>query len=83
MMQLLHHRAAVLLMKLQPLLRCQSLCTRRGIMAIHREAPYRDAKWPVRLPQTELITDTTIILPLFCDFTELALDHGLFLWIAR
>src|SRR5438309_1362633 len=33
-MQLLHHRAAVLLMKLQPLLRCQRLRTRLGILAV-------------------------------------------------
>jgi dTDP-4-amino-4,6-dideoxygalactose transaminase len=39
-------------------------------MAIHREAPYRDVRWDNRLPQTEYITDNTIILPLFHTMTE-------------
>ena len=48
----------------------RGISTRRGIMAIHREAPYRDARWDNRLPQTEYITDNTIILPLFHTMTE-------------
>jgi len=48
----------------------RGISTRRGIMAIHREAPYRDARWDDRLPQTEYITDNTIILPLFHTMTE-------------
>jgi perosamine synthetase len=48
----------------------QGISTRRGVMAMHREPPYRDAKWDGRLPETNLVTDTTVILPLFHDMTE-------------
>lgn len=53
----------------------RGISTRRGIMAIHREAPYRDARWDNRLPQTESITDNTIILPLFYTMTEEEQDY--------
>ena len=53
----------------------RGISTRRGIMAIHREAPYRDARWDNRLPQTESITDNTIILPLFHTMTEEEQDY--------
>jgi perosamine synthetase len=53
----------------------RGISTRRGIMAIHRESPYRDEKWNGRLPQTELVTDTTIILPLFHIMTEEEQDY--------
>jgi len=53
----------------------QGISTRRGVMAIHRERPYRDAQWDARLPETNLVTDTTIILPLFHDMTEDQQDH--------
>jgi perosamine synthetase len=48
----------------------RGISTRRGIMAIHREAPYRDNRWNTCLPQTDYITDNTIILPLFYGMTE-------------
>jgi dTDP-4-amino-4,6-dideoxygalactose transaminase len=53
----------------------RGISTRRGIMAIHREAPYREAKWDNRLPQTEYITDNTIILPLFHTMTDEEQNH--------
>jgi len=53
----------------------RGISTRRGIMAIHREAPYRDARWSSQLPQTERITDNTIILPLFYTMTEEQQDY--------
>ncbi len=46
------------------------ISTRRGIMASHTEAPYLDAQWPPRLPQTELATAETLILPLFHQMTD-------------
>ena len=55
----------------------QGISTRRGIMAIHRESPYRDGQWDARLPETNLVADTTIILPLFHDMTEGDQDHVL------
>jgi dTDP-4-amino-4,6-dideoxygalactose transaminase len=46
----------------------RGIATRRGIMAIHREAPYK-GDWDKFLPNTNLITDTAIILPLFHEMT--------------
>ena len=47
----------------------RGISSRRGIMAIHREAPYR-GDWDSLLPVTNLVTDTTMILPLFHEMTE-------------
>lgn len=52
----------------------RGISTRRGVMAIHREAPYRDRAWEERLPNTRWVTDNTIILPLFDAMTEHDLD---------
>lgn len=41
------------------------ISTRRGVMAIHRELPYRDEKLEQSLRVTNLVTDSTLILPLF------------------
>jgi dTDP-4-amino-4,6-dideoxygalactose transaminase len=46
------------------------IASRRGIMAIHRELPYRDQAVEERLPETNLVTDTGIILPLFYEMKE-------------
>jgi dTDP-4-amino-4,6-dideoxygalactose transaminase len=48
----------------------RSISTRRGIMASHREEPYRDPKWDGKLPQTNAATDESIILPLFHQMTD-------------
>jgi dTDP-4-amino-4,6-dideoxygalactose transaminase len=48
----------------------QNISTRRAIMAIHREAPYRSSRWESSLPNTTCATDTGFILPLFHDMTE-------------
>ena len=48
----------------------RGISTRRGIMASHRELPYRDAKWDKELLQTNAATDESIILPLFHQMTE-------------
>jgi len=45
----------------------RGISTRRGIMAIHRELPYRGG---AHLPVTERITDTTLILPLYHEMTD-------------
>ena len=55
----------------------RGVSTRRGVMAIHREVPYRNQQWDVRLPHTNRITDTSIILPLFHDMTEAEHDSVL------
>ncbi|MFG6502979.1 DegT/DnrJ/EryC1/StrS family aminotransferase [Microbacterium sp. P05] len=41
------------------------ISARRGIMASHRQPPYRDLAAPGSLPVTERLTDRTLILPLF------------------
>lgn len=41
------------------------ISARRGIMATHRQAPYRDLVAPGELPVTERLTDRTLILPVF------------------
>jgi len=53
----------------------RGVSTRRGIMAIHREAPFRDARWESRLPETNAATESTIILPLFHQMTEDEQDY--------
>ena len=45
------------------------ISTRRGVMAIHREPPYYKPEWDARLPKTNAITDSTVILPLYQDMT--------------
>ena len=52
----------------------RGISTRRGIMAAHREKPYRDSQWERRLPETEAATDNCIILPLFHEMREQDLD---------
>lgn len=48
----------------------RGVSSRRGIMAIHREEPYVNEKWDRRLPVTNRVTDTTLVLPLYHDMTE-------------
>jgi len=51
------------------------ISSRRGIMAIHRELPYWSEEWDRRLRVTTLVSDTTMILPLFHDMTEEEQDY--------
>lgn len=44
--------------------------TRRGVMAIHREPPFRDPKWLALLPETEKAADECLTLPLYHQMTE-------------
>jgi perosamine synthetase len=53
----------------------KKISTRRAIMAIHRELPYRSERWDQTLPQTNLATDTGLILPLFHQMTESDQDY--------
>ena len=48
----------------------RGISSRRGVMPIHREAPYRHGQWESRLPVTNLVADTSVILPLFHEMTE-------------
>jgi dTDP-4-amino-4,6-dideoxygalactose transaminase len=56
---------------MQQLLDC-GISSRRGVMAIHREFPYRSG---AHLPMTDQVTDTTIILPLFHEMTDEEQDY--------
>jgi perosamine synthetase len=51
------------------------ISTRRAIMATHRELPYQSERWERSLPQTNLVTDTGLILPLFHQMTEADQDY--------
>jgi dTDP-4-amino-4,6-dideoxygalactose transaminase len=53
----------------------KNISTRRAIMAIHRELPYRSERWKSCLPQTELATDSGLILPLFHQLTDSEQDY--------
>ena len=53
----------------------RGVSSRRGIMAIHREVPYRDSRWETQLPITDLVTDTALILPLFHQMTDDEQDY--------
>ena len=53
----------------------RGVSSRRGIMAIHREAPYQNDSWERRLPVTNLVTDATLVLPLFHEMTEEEQDY--------
>jgi len=53
----------------------RGVSSRRGVMAIHREVPYRSGDWDMRLPATNMVTDTTLILPLFHSMTEDEQDY--------
>jgi perosamine synthetase len=48
----------------------RGISSRRGIMATHRELPYREGDWESLLPVTNMVTDTTLILPLFNSMTD-------------
>jgi perosamine synthetase len=71
----LHDDAPVSRDQLMQELLDRGVSSRRGIMAIHRELPYRDAKWDALLPVTNLVTDTTMILPLFHEMTDEEQDY--------
>ena len=49
--------------------------TRRGVMAIHREVPYRSVLWNGCLRETESAADETLILPLFHQMREEQQDY--------
>jgi dTDP-4-amino-4,6-dideoxygalactose transaminase len=53
----------------------RGVSTRRGIMAIHREAPFQHDRWDAELQATNAATDHTVILPLFHQMTEDEQDY--------
>jgi dTDP-4-amino-4,6-dideoxygalactose transaminase len=54
---------------MQELLDC-GVSTRRGIMAIHRETPYRDLMFESRMPVTNRLADSGLILPLYDQMSQ-------------
>jgi perosamine synthetase len=61
--------------KLMQVLLDAGIATRRGLMATHREPPYRSGQRDKSLPTTNLVAETGIILPLFQDMTEADQDY--------
>lgn len=57
------------------------ISARRGIMAAHRQPPYRDLTPESGLPGTERITDRTLILPLYHSLTRA--DHDRVIAVLR
>jgi perosamine synthetase len=54
----------------------RGVSSRRGVMPIHRETPYRSGgNWQKRLPVTNRVSESTIILPLFHDMTAGEQDY--------
>jgi len=53
----------------------KGISTRRAIMAIHREQSYLSERWDSRLPNTNLATETGLILPLFHQMTDVEQDY--------
>jgi perosamine synthetase len=53
----------------------RGIATRRGVMAIHHEPPYRNSKWDDRLPETNSAADETFILPLFHQMSQEEQDY--------
>ncbi len=53
----------------------RGIASRRGIMAIHREVPYRNETWDAGLPVTNLVTDTALVLPLFSGMGDEEQDY--------
>ncbi len=51
------------------------ISARRGIMAAHLQAPYRDLARAGSLPNTERLTNDTLILPLYHELTEAEQDR--------
>jgi dTDP-4-amino-4,6-dideoxygalactose transaminase len=53
----------------------RGISSRRGVMAIHRELPYSRMDCADSLPVTNLVSDTSVILPLFHDMTDEEQDY--------
>jgi len=53
------------------------ISARRGIMAAHRQPPYRDLTPAEGLPATDRLTDRTLILPVFHTLTDADQDRVL------
>jgi dTDP-4-amino-4,6-dideoxygalactose transaminase len=53
----------------------RGISSRRGIMASHREKPYWDPAVDRYLPNTNLLADTAIILPVFHQMTDEQQEH--------
>jgi perosamine synthetase len=53
----------------------KGISTRRAIMAIHQELPYQAEHWDNSLPETNRVTATGLILPLYHDMTDAEQDY--------
>jgi dTDP-4-amino-4,6-dideoxygalactose transaminase len=53
----------------------RGVATRRGVMSIHREAPYQKRLGHQHLPRAERASDEGLILPLYPQMTEAEQAH--------
>ncbi len=53
----------------------EGIATRRGVMAIHREQPYRTAIGSDSLPVTEAIADRSLVIPIFIPMQDQEINH--------
>ena len=53
----------------------KGISTRRGVMAAHREPPYRHTQMDAQLPETCAAADQTVVLPLFHEMTDEDQDY--------
>ncbi len=53
----------------------RGVASRRGVMSIHREAPYLKLLGSLALPRAERVSDEGLILPLYPQMTEAEQDH--------
>jgi dTDP-4-amino-4,6-dideoxygalactose transaminase len=53
----------------------RQISTRRAVMAIHHEAPYRSGRWTAHLPETDRIARSGLILPLYHQLSEAEQDY--------
>jgi perosamine synthetase len=56
-------------------LHARGVASRRGLMAVHLEAPYREARRPGPLVHTEAAASQTFLLPLYHDLAEAQQDR--------
>lgn len=53
----------------------KGIATRRGVMAVHLEAPYRKLVGRVYLPETENVAEETFLLPLYPQLASVEQDY--------
>ena len=69
-MVLVHPDAPITRDQLMERLLDDGIATRRGVMSIHREPPYRKLLGQMSFPEAERVSDQGVILPLYAAMSE-------------